>query len=30
VPGYLTDMIKGLILLLAIILSGVAGRVLKY
>ena len=29
VPGYLTDMIKGLILLLAIILSGVVGKFLR-
>jgi ribose transport system permease protein len=26
VPGYFTDMIKGMILLLAILLSGVAGK----
>jgi len=29
VPGYLTDMIKGLILLLAILLSGTVGKFLK-
>jgi ribose/xylose/arabinose/galactoside ABC-type transport system permease subunit len=29
VPGYYTDMIKGIILLLAIFFSGVAGRFIK-
>ncbi len=29
VPGYLTDMIKGLILLLAVILSGAVGKFLR-
>jgi ribose transport system permease protein len=29
VPGYLTDMIKGMILLLAILLAGTAGKFLK-
>ena len=29
VPGYLTDMIKGIILLLAIMLSGVVGKFLQ-